>query len=95
MLTANEIKSFIEAKKLVTEDYAKHFGGCTHVLWSNVSEHEYSSIGDASFQCWLANKKTKDISAETANAIANEPRQPPGTIGQIQSEIASTAARSY
>lgn len=50
ILTAKEIKSFMKRKKLVIEDYAKYFGSCASVLWSNMSEHKHASIGNASFQ---------------------------------------------
>ena len=75
-------------------DYVKYFLTCTVLLWSNICYSEYSSIGNASFEGWLSNKKTKDVSAETANAVNNEPLRPPSTIGDMQSNIASQAAQS-
>ena len=44
----------------------------SYFLWNETNEYEYSSIGNAEFQGWLANKKTKYVSADTANAVANE-----------------------
>ena len=53
---------------------------CDYQLWSHINMTECSSVGNASFEGFVANKHTKDINTQISNIVANDPRQPPGTL---------------
>ena len=90
----HEVRVFKTAKKLAMIDCVKCFITCTVLLWSNACDNEHSSTGSACFEGWLSNKKTKDATTETANAVNNGQRQPLDTIGDAQSKAASQGAQS-
>ena len=46
---------------------------CAYQLWNQVSMTEYYCISNAAFEGFISNKHTKNVTAQTANAVANEP----------------------
>ena len=94
MISDREKLAFKKPKKKATEDCIKHFMACTYQLWSHISMKEHSSIRNSAFEGFINNKRTKDVTAQTVNAIANEPLQPLGTLEQMQIKVAHEEARN-
>jgi len=90
----DEEYAYFMAKRNTGLLYITHFLPLTIFLWKSVRKEEFSAISSSAFEGWLSKKKTKDISSLTAEAVKNEPRHPPGTIGTMQKEIATTTIRS-
>lgn len=93
-LNDKEIAAFKYVKQVALSDYCNHFIHCAYLLWPTISKSEHDAIGAAAFEGYLANKRTKGISNETSNAALNEPHHPPGVIGDMQRNIATSAARN-